>query len=177
LQLRRNFGVFPVEAEVRSVVDEAVRAFADAGAVVEQVEFGLKRTQRELSDAWTRLMIPLNVGALEGMKAFGIDLMGEHRDDFPPDLSQPHRRRPQSVRYGRHARSGDPHGSLRRDPERIGLRRIACRSTLSNIAGSTSAPRLASTKGARWAIKPEMKWTSRLQEKLSEKLGSSGEKV
>jgi amidase len=80
-----DFGVFPVEAEVRRVVDEAVRAFADAGAVVEQVEFGLKRTQRELSDAWTRLMIPLNIGALEGMKVFGIDLMGEHRDDFPPD--------------------------------------------------------------------------------------------
>ena len=80
-----DFGIFPVESEVRRVVDEAVRAFADAGAVVEQVEFGLKRTQRELSDAWTRLMIPLNVGALEGMKAFGIDLMGKHRDDFPPD--------------------------------------------------------------------------------------------
>jgi amidase len=80
-----DFGVFPVEPEVRRIVDEAVRAFADAGAVVEQVEFGLKRTQRELSDAWTRLMVPLNIGALEGMKAFGIDLMGEHRGDFPPD--------------------------------------------------------------------------------------------
>ena len=29
--------------------------------------------------------MPLNIGALEGMKAFGIDLLGEHRDDFPPD--------------------------------------------------------------------------------------------
>ena len=33
-------------------------------------------------------MVPLNIGALEGMKAFGIDLMGDHRDDFPPDYLQ-----------------------------------------------------------------------------------------
>ncbi len=30
-------------------------------------------------------MMPLNLGALEGAKAFGIDLMGDHRDDFPPE--------------------------------------------------------------------------------------------
>jgi amidase/aspartyl-tRNA(Asn)/glutamyl-tRNA(Gln) amidotransferase subunit A len=33
-------------------------------------------------------MAPLNVATLEGMKAFGIDLMGSHRDDFPPDYLQ-----------------------------------------------------------------------------------------
>jgi amidase len=33
-------------------------------------------------------MVPLNIGALEGMKAFGIDLMGEHRRDFPSDYLQ-----------------------------------------------------------------------------------------
>ena len=33
-------------------------------------------------------MMPLNIGALESMKAFGIDLMGEHRRDFPPDYLQ-----------------------------------------------------------------------------------------
>jgi amidase/aspartyl-tRNA(Asn)/glutamyl-tRNA(Gln) amidotransferase subunit A len=30
-------------------------------------------------------MMPLNLGGLEVMKAFGVDLMGDHRDDFPPD--------------------------------------------------------------------------------------------
>jgi amidase/aspartyl-tRNA(Asn)/glutamyl-tRNA(Gln) amidotransferase subunit A len=79
-----NLDVFPVEPAIRKVVDEAVRSFADAGAEVEEVRLGLKRDQRELSDAWTRLMAPLNLGALEGMKAFGIDLMGQHRGDFPP---------------------------------------------------------------------------------------------
>jgi len=48
------------------------------------VRLGLKRNQRELSDVWPRLMAPPNVAALEGVKAFGVDLMGEHRGDFPP---------------------------------------------------------------------------------------------
>ena len=83
-----DLDVFPVEPAIRKSVDEAVRCFADAGAAVEEVRLGLKRSQRELSDSWTRLMMPLNIGALEGMKAFGIDLMGRHRDDFPPDYLQ-----------------------------------------------------------------------------------------
>ena len=80
-----DFDVFPIDPEIRRIVDDSMRAFEDAGAVVEEVRLGLKRTQRELSDAWTRLMMPLNIGALEGMRAFGIDLMGQHREDFPPE--------------------------------------------------------------------------------------------
>jgi amidase/aspartyl-tRNA(Asn)/glutamyl-tRNA(Gln) amidotransferase subunit A len=83
-----DFGVFPVEPKIRALVAEAVRAFADAGAIVEEVKFPLTRPQRELSDVWTRLMAPLNLGALEGMKAFGLDLLRDHRDDFPPEYLQ-----------------------------------------------------------------------------------------
>jgi len=83
-----NLDMFPVDPAIARTVEEAVRCFADAGAVVEEVKLGLKRNQRELSDAWTRLMTPLNLGALEGMKAFGIDLLRDHRDDFPPDYLQ-----------------------------------------------------------------------------------------
>jgi amidase/aspartyl-tRNA(Asn)/glutamyl-tRNA(Gln) amidotransferase subunit A len=80
-----DLDVYPVAPEVRATVDKAVEAFAEAGATVERVKLGLKRSQRELSDAWNRLMTPLNLGALEGMKAAGIDLLGKHRDDFPPE--------------------------------------------------------------------------------------------
>ena len=83
-----NLDVFPVDPAVRKTVDEAVRSFADAGAIVEEVRLGLKRSQRELSDSWTRLMVPLNLGALEGMKALGIELLERHREDFPPDYLQ-----------------------------------------------------------------------------------------
>jgi amidase/aspartyl-tRNA(Asn)/glutamyl-tRNA(Gln) amidotransferase subunit A len=80
-----DLDVYPVEDAVRATVDKAVEAFAEAGATVERVKLGLKRSQMELSDAWNRLMMPLNLGAIEGMKAAGIDLWGNHRDDFPPE--------------------------------------------------------------------------------------------
>ena len=67
------------------MVAKAVRAFEEAGAHVEEVKLGIKRPQRELSDVWSRLMMPLNLGAFEAVKAAGLDLLGDHRDDFPPE--------------------------------------------------------------------------------------------
>jgi amidase len=80
-----NFDVFPVDPQVSTVVGNAVRAFEAAGAYVEEAKVGIKRPQRQLSDLWTRLIMPLNVQALEGFKAAGVDLLGRHRDDFPPE--------------------------------------------------------------------------------------------
>jgi amidase/aspartyl-tRNA(Asn)/glutamyl-tRNA(Gln) amidotransferase subunit A len=80
-----DFGVFPVDRRVAAVVAEAVRAFEQAGAVVEEVDIDIRHDQRELSDLWCRLIIPLNIEGLEGIKAAGHDLLGEHRDDFPPE--------------------------------------------------------------------------------------------
>ena len=80
-----NFDVFPVEPEVKEVVGNAVRAFEEAGARISEVNIGLSRSQRELSDLWCRLIMPLNVTTLQGMKAFGFDLLDRHRDDFPPE--------------------------------------------------------------------------------------------
>ncbi len=79
-----NFDVFPVERPVAEAVAKAVRAFEEAGAVVEEVKVGIKRPQRELSDLWCRLIMPLNVQTFEIFKANGIDLLRDHRDDFPP---------------------------------------------------------------------------------------------
>jgi amidase len=77
--------VFPVDRRVAEVVDGAVRAFEQEGAHVEEVKLGIERDQRELSDLWCRLIMPINVEAFENLKAQGIDLLGEHRDDFPPE--------------------------------------------------------------------------------------------
>jgi amidase len=78
-----DYDVFPIDRRVAAVVSEAVRVFEDAGAHVEQVELGIRRDQRELSDLWCRLIMPINVAAIEGFKAAGIDLMGDHPDDLP----------------------------------------------------------------------------------------------
>ena len=56
-----------------------------AGAHVEEVEVGIMTPQRELSDVWSRLMMPLNLGVFAAMKLYGIDLLRDHRDDFPPE--------------------------------------------------------------------------------------------
>ncbi len=80
-----DWDVFPVEPAVAEAVAKAMRAFEDAGATVEEVKFGIKRSQRELSDLWCRLILPLNVAAIEGFKAAGVDLLKDHRDDLPPE--------------------------------------------------------------------------------------------
>jgi amidase len=82
----RDYGVFPIDREVVAVVDKAVRAFEEAGAHVEEVEIGLTRSQRELSDLWCRLIAPRQVAALEGFKREGFDLVADHHDDFPPEF-------------------------------------------------------------------------------------------
>lgn len=79
-----DYDVFPIDRRVAAVVAEAVRVFEDAGAHVEQVDLGIRRDQRELSDLWCRLIMPINVAGIEGFKAAGIDLMGDHPDDLPP---------------------------------------------------------------------------------------------
>ncbi|HEY6762399.1 MAG TPA: amidase [Baekduia sp.] len=79
-----DMGGFPVDPAVAAVVEEAVRALEQAGAHVEPVEIRLPCDQRELSDLWSRVLTPLNLDALEALKAGGIDMLGEHRDQLPP---------------------------------------------------------------------------------------------
>jgi amidase len=79
-----NFDVFPVDSRVAAVVSRAVRAFEEAGAHVEEIKVGINRPQRELSDLWCRLIMPINLQAFDIFKRAGLDLLTDHRDDFPP---------------------------------------------------------------------------------------------
>jgi amidase/aspartyl-tRNA(Asn)/glutamyl-tRNA(Gln) amidotransferase subunit A len=79
-----DFDVFPMDQRVTDSVGTAVRAFEEAGAHVEEVRVGIQRHQRELSDLWCRLIMPTNIATLEGFKRQGLDLLRDHRDDFPP---------------------------------------------------------------------------------------------
>ncbi|MDP8978313.1 MAG: amidase family protein [Actinomycetota bacterium] len=80
-----DFDVFPVDPRVRDVVADAVRVFERLGAHVEQVQLGIKRDQRELSDLWCRLIIPINLQAFDNLRAQGIDVPADHSDDLPPE--------------------------------------------------------------------------------------------
>jgi amidase len=79
-----DYDVFPIDRRVATVVRDAVAAFEDAGAHVEEVTLGITRDQRELSDLWCRLIMPINVAGIETLKAAGIDLLGDHPADLPP---------------------------------------------------------------------------------------------
>ena len=80
-----DLDVFPVDSRVSTVVGDAVRAFEEAGAKVEEVKVGIERSQRELSDLWCRLIMPLNLQAFDDMKESGLDLLKDHGADFPPE--------------------------------------------------------------------------------------------
>jgi amidase len=83
----RNLGVFPVDPRVSATVEQAVKAFEDGGALVEEVDIELHRTAMELADLWCRLMIPTSIVRVEALKAAGIDLRKDHPDDLPAEFT------------------------------------------------------------------------------------------
>ena len=82
----RDYGIFPVDPRVVATVDKAVKAFEEAGAHVEEVDIGIKRSQAELSDVWCRFVAAKQVMALETFKREGFDLRDKHHGDFPPEF-------------------------------------------------------------------------------------------
>jgi len=81
-----DLGVYPVQSEVAAMVEEAVRAFEEAGATVVEVDIDLDLDQRELADLWCRLIMPLSLDAFANLAREGLDILGEHRSDLPPEF-------------------------------------------------------------------------------------------
>ncbi|MBO9627722.1 MAG: amidase [Microbacterium sp.] len=81
-----DLDVFAVDERIARVVETALQAFEEAGARVERVRLGIRRDQRELSDVWCRLVMPLTAANVAGLQAQGIDLRGALRDDLPPEV-------------------------------------------------------------------------------------------
>lgn len=79
-----DFGVYPIDRRIAAVVEDAVRAFEQAGAVVEPVTFDFRYDQKELSDFWCRMFGPINVDGLEGLD--GVAPLRDHPEDFPPEF-------------------------------------------------------------------------------------------
>lgn len=81
-----DLGVYPVQPEVAAVVEEAVRAFEEAGADIVEVDIDIELDQRELADLWCRLIMPLSLDAFANLAQGGLDILGEHRSDLPPEF-------------------------------------------------------------------------------------------
>lgn len=78
-----NLGIHGVDPVITGRVADAVRAFEEAGAIVEQVELDLRYTLRELSDLWCRLIVPNSLLTLKLLQAEGHDLLRDHPEDLP----------------------------------------------------------------------------------------------
>jgi Asp-tRNA(Asn)/Glu-tRNA(Gln) amidotransferase A subunit family amidase len=82
-----DFGVFPVDPEVARIAREAVQAFADAGAEVEQVRIELRRSQHELYDAWERQCAVRLAADAGAFRAEGIDLLAAAPGEISRELA------------------------------------------------------------------------------------------
>lgn len=74
-----DFGVFPVDNQVRAIVADALPAFEAAGASVEEIPLRLPRSHQELAALWIRQMGVLYAEVAASFKAGGLDLLGDHR--------------------------------------------------------------------------------------------------
>jgi amidase/aspartyl-tRNA(Asn)/glutamyl-tRNA(Gln) amidotransferase subunit A len=81
----RDFGGFPVSADVLAVVDASVEALEECGAEVCEVNLSLPADQRDLSELWLREVAISYASVVEGLKEEGLALL-DHTDDLTPDF-------------------------------------------------------------------------------------------
>lgn len=81
--LSLTLGGFPVEPEVRALIEQAALAFEAMGAQVSLVDLPLRQPQQELSALWCRLVGTRMLAGVDGLRAQGIDLLGD--PDALPD--------------------------------------------------------------------------------------------
>jgi len=81
-----DLGVFPVDSRVEHAVRNAVKAFEDGGAVVEEVTMQSQHSALELGDLWCRLMVPSSIVRVENLRRAGIDLRKDHPGDLAPEI-------------------------------------------------------------------------------------------
>ena len=84
--LRKQYG----RSVMGEVVEQAVKALEEAGAEVTEVTMDLDLDQRDLADLWCRLIMPLNLAAFASLKEGGLDIIGDHRDELPPEFLRWH---------------------------------------------------------------------------------------
>jgi amidase len=80
-----NLDVFPIAEPIRKVIETSLTVFETLGAHVEEVKLGFTRHHVELTETWFRLIIPISIMALDSLKQKNIDLLVDHRDDFPQE--------------------------------------------------------------------------------------------
>lgn len=81
-----NFDVFPVDRRVAAIVRDAVSAFEQAGARVDEVSLGMKHSHLDLANLWLRQTGIILWDSVMFARSVGIDLLGEHRAEVTPQF-------------------------------------------------------------------------------------------
>jgi len=82
-----DLGDFPLDPQVRTVVDQAVAALSGAGLAIAPTELSLGAAHDELTDLWMREMAVLYAATAANLSAVGVDLLGDHRDELCPEFA------------------------------------------------------------------------------------------
>lgn len=82
-----DLGVYPVDQEVRDVIDAAVGTITEAGATVERIDVDLGLEYEEIIES-LRIMWATAYAEVAGnlMADYGIDVTGADREQFPDEL-------------------------------------------------------------------------------------------
>lgn len=81
-----DFGIFPVDNQIASIVSGAARKLELAGAKVDEVSFNFKHTAVEYAELWCRSISIDTSLDLEFWKREGLDLVGDHREELPEEF-------------------------------------------------------------------------------------------
>lgn len=81
-----DYGIFPVESEVRAAFERAILVFERLGADVVEVDPRIPFAQRTLSDVWSRLTAIGTYAAIEALAKQGVDVRSECPDELPEPM-------------------------------------------------------------------------------------------
>ena len=81
-----DFDVFPVEAEVARITEQAALRLEEAGARVEPVHLDLGMRAYALAETWCRSICVDTAIELETRKRAGFDLVRDHRAELPEEF-------------------------------------------------------------------------------------------
>ncbi len=79
---------FVIDERVRRVMDDAVTGFEEAGAVVEEVEIGGPGMGDLRYTFMSQFTVKFATLAASLKDAYGVDFLGEHREQVTPELAQ-----------------------------------------------------------------------------------------
>ena len=82
-----DLGIFPLDANVREVLDRAIDALGNSGADIVRIDPAFEYSLREIFDAWKTTWQMTYTGLAEGFRVNGTDFL-ENIDDLSPAFAE-----------------------------------------------------------------------------------------